>query len=126
MDPTKIMMEMISFRYFELKTKQERILYSSSLGDSRKTSSLISLNRNSQLAVLHSRFLQLFTISQFACLDTIHAPFDSSLARNVLNFKTFHIIARKQPPEHLYRPIAAYFYLIRINYRINVILIVNS
>jgi hypothetical protein len=89
-----------------LKTKQERTLYSSPLGHSvsRKTSSLISLTRD-------SRSSQFFTRG----LDATRAPFDSSknsAARDVLNFKTFHLIARKQSPEHSNRPIAAYFCLI--------------
>jgi len=41
---------------------------------------------------------------------------DNFSACDVFNFKTFHVIARKQATEYLYRPIAAYFYLIRINY----------
>jgi len=98
----KIIMETIGFRHLRLKTKQERTLYSSPLGCNvyRKTSSLTSLTRNSQLAVLHTRS------SQFANLDTTHAPFDLSKATppcvTYLTFKTFHVIARKQSLESMF------------------------
>jgi len=109
----EIMMEMIGFRRLRLKTKQERTLYFSLVeyNDSRKTSFLISLT--SQFAVFY------FQSSQFAHLRVL---FDSSKATlpyacPYFKVKTFHIIARKQHPKHLYWPIGAYFYLIiRINY----------
>jgi len=99
-----------------IETKQERTLYSSPLGysDSRKISSLISLTdlADSQLIVLHPRS------SQFARFGASSASFDLSkttLPRmTYLTFRRF--TSRKQPPEHSYRPIAAYFYLIQTNY----------
>jgi len=60
---SEIMMEMRRFQRLRLKTRQERTLYSSLLGHnvSRKTSSLISLIRNSQLAA-HSSSLAVFAV----------------------------------------------------------------
>jgi len=59
MDGMEIMMEIMGFRRFRLKTKQEGKFYSSLLGynNSRKIGSLISLTdlADSQLTVLHSR-----------------------------------------------------------------------
>jgi len=54
-DPMEIMMGMIGFRRLRLKTKQERILYSSLLGytlaDSCKTSSPILLSDLAHFAI---------------------------------------------------------------------------
>jgi len=78
MDPMEIMMEIIDFPRFRLKTKQERTLYFSLLeySDSRKTTFLTNWSRsfrNSQLAILYSQS------SQFA-LGATFALFDSSKA----------------------------------------------
>jgi len=116
-DPMEIMMEMTDFRRLKLKTKQERILYSSLLRYvSRKTSSLISLTdlADSQLKVLHSLH---------SSLDTTYVPFNSSTLPRVMYLtlsKCFMSLKILQNAENntrnMYRPTAAYFYLIRINY----------
>jgi len=95
MDSMEIMMEMIGFRRFRLKTKQERTPYFSLLGysDSRKTSCLISLTDLAHFAIHSSRFS---ILSLHISLVLVQLTWPSILpARDVFDFKTFHVIARK-------------------------------
>jgi len=101
MDPMEIMMEMTGFStpQIENKTWKNASFFSAEIQCLSRASSLISLI-HSQLTVLHSRS------SQFARLDTTHAPFDSS--KGILPRVTYltlrrHVIARKQSPEYSYR-----------------------
>jgi hypothetical protein len=79
MDEMEIMIEMMGSQRLRLKTKEERIFYSSLLGysDSRKTSSLFSLIDLVHFVIHNLRF-SIFNLHN--SLGAILASFDSSKA----------------------------------------------
>jgi hypothetical protein len=102
MDPVEIMMEMTGFPCFRWKTRR---VYSSLLGYNVSRKILLSDLAESQLAA-HGSSFAVFTIRSSRYDSRILRFFrGNSLARDVLNCKTFHVIARKQPLEHCYRGI---------------------